>query len=264
MTNVNLSQLKDACLIVKNELMDLLNKALKRIEALERDNTLLRQEIGKFNEENKKQIDENVESKLKNFKNDLNKDSTTPVSTSTNGQRLQLKSSNNSVEAERLREDLAKVEKMVSEMGSTASVKFVKRLRSKSNKPGPVLVGLSDSADRNPLLLKAKTLREIGEYKSVYVCPDLTEAQRLEDKELRKRRDELNKNRKEGDPFDMLFVATKSPSSKRQMLRTETELSCMYTNATSLENKMNELKLLCDEERPDILAVTETWFKLLE
>jgi len=236
MTNVNLSQLKDACSNVKNELMDLLNKALERIEALERDNTLLRQEIRKFNDENKKQIDENVESKLKNFKNDLNKNSTTPVSNVNKWATASAKvikkpveqlivvsaaineandrekrkdkvvifglaESKNLVEAERLREDLSKVEKMVSEMGSTASVKFVKRLRSKSNKPGPVLVGLSDAADRNPLLLKAKKLRELGEYKSVYVCPDLTEAQRLEDQELRKRRDELNKNRKEGDPF---------------------------------------------------------------
>ena len=35
----------------------------------------------------------------------------------------------------------------------------------------------------------------------------------------------------------------------------------MYTIATSLENKMNELKLLSELERPHIIAVTETWFK---
>ena len=80
MTNINLSMLKDACSNVKSELMVLLNKALQRIEDLGKDNKMLRQEIGKFKEENKKQIEENVEFKLKIFKNYLNKDLTNPIS----------------------------------------------------------------------------------------------------------------------------------------------------------------------------------------
>ena len=38
-------------------------------------------------------------------------------------------------------------------------------------------------------------------------------------------------------------------------------LSCWYTNATSLNSdKLDELRILCDNTEPDILFVTETWF----
>ena len=36
-------------------------------------------------------------------------------------------------------------------------------------------------------------------------------------------------------------------------------LKIMYTNARSLVNKINELKLLVNDCRPDIIALTETW-----
>ncbi|XP_065671758.1 uncharacterized protein LOC136089635 [Hydra vulgaris] len=38
-------------------------------------------------------------------------------------------------------------------------------------------------------------------------------------------------------------------------------LKCMYLNATSLENKFDEFKVLVDTYRPQIIAVSETWFK---
>ena len=38
-------------------------------------------------------------------------------------------------------------------------------------------------------------------YKSVYVNPDLTEAERLDDYELRRKRDELNGKRADNEPF---------------------------------------------------------------
>ena len=37
----------------------------------------------------------------------------------------------------------------------------------------------------------------------------------------------------------------------------------MYLNATSLENKFHEFKVLVDTYRPQIIAVRETWFKII-
>ena len=39
----------------------------------------------------------------------------------------------------------------------------------------------------------------------------------------------------------------------------KTKLKCFYTNARSIVNKKNELELYIMEERPDIIAITETW-----
>ncbi|ESO01856.1 hypothetical protein HELRODRAFT_161035 [Helobdella robusta] len=58
-------------------------------------------------------------------------------------------------------------------------VAYSKRLKSKNPiKPGPLLVDLSDAAIRNAVLLAAKKLREFDKFKSVYISPDLTEAER--------------------------------------------------------------------------------------
>jgi hypothetical protein len=38
-------------------------------------------------------------------------------------------------------------------------------------------------------------------------------------------------------------------------------LKCMYLNATSLDNKLDEFKAILETNRPDIVAVSETWFK---
>nr|XP_047129493.1 uncharacterized protein LOC124809440 [Hydra vulgaris] len=39
------------------------------------------------------------------------------------------------------------------------------------------------------------------------------------------------------------------------------ELMIWYTNATSLNNKIDELRLQCEIYKPDVICVTETWFK---
>jgi len=43
------------------------------------------------------------------------------------------------------------------------------------------------------------------------------------------------------------------------LLDNKTKLKCFYTNARSIVNKRNELELYIMEERPDIIAITETW-----
>ena len=44
----------------------------------------------------------------------------------------------------------------------------------------------------------------------------------------------------------------------------ESELSvlkCMYLNATSLDNKLDEFKVVVSTHCPHLVAVSETWFK---
>ena len=38
-----------------------------------------------------------------------------------------------------------------------------------------------------------------------------------------------------------------------------TECKCFYTNARSIVNKLDEYELYIDEEKPDIIGITETW-----
>ena len=59
---------------------------------------------------------------------------------------------------------------------------YVRRLRSKTvGKPGLILVELHFDSLRNPILVAAKVLRSKTEYQSVYISPDLTEAERKQD-----------------------------------------------------------------------------------
>ena len=108
----------------------------------------------------------------------------------------------NAAPIDRNTEDKEKVEKLFDDINSSTKPSFVKRLRSRNqDKPGPLLVVLSDQSERNPLLISAKKLRNLQQYKSVYISPDLTEAERLQDRELRKKRDELNSKRDSNAPF---------------------------------------------------------------
>ena len=79
--------------------------------------------------------------------------------------------------------------------------KFVRRLRSKTNKPGPILVELAENILRNTILASAKKLRSNVAHKYIYLSPDLTEAQRLHDFNLRTERNKMNQARPDNDPF---------------------------------------------------------------
>lgn len=100
-------------------------------------------------------------------------------------------------------EDEQKIKEILEVIGKNeVKPAYSRRLRSKdSSKPGPILVELNESATRNPLLLAAKKLRETTNYKSVYISPDLTEAERKLDYELRKERNDLNSKLEENSPF---------------------------------------------------------------
>jgi len=64
---------------------------------------------------------------------------------------------------------------MIDATGSTAKILFVKRFKSKSDKPGPVLVGLTEFEDRNPLLphlfslINKDLIIKLKNYKELYL-----------------------------------------------------------------------------------------------
>lgn len=79
---------------------------------------------------------------------------------------------------------------------------YSRRLRSKDmSKPGPILVELAESSLRNPILLAAKKLRSSDNHKSIYISPDLTEAERQLDYQLRQERNKLNSSLAVDSPF---------------------------------------------------------------
>ena len=73
-------------------------------------------------------------------------------------------------------------------------IKFIRRFRSNptNNRPPPILIQLSSENDRQIVLSAAKDLRKLSEYKDVFINPDLTEAQRILNKQLREDRKKLN------------------------------------------------------------------------
>lgn len=96
---------------------------------------------------------------------------------------------------------------------STVGVDSVKigemyRLKSKSStKPPPIVVQLSSREDRNEALKRSKHLRSDSKFDGVYINPDLTWAERVEAKELRQKRNDMNKELEEksknsGEKFD--------------------------------------------------------------
>jgi hypothetical protein len=104
---------------------------------------------------------------------------------------------------EKKAEDEKKVQEVLQFIGK-ADVKpaYLRRLKSRdASKPGPIIVELTDVSLRNPILLAAKKLRSSSEHATVYISPDLTEAERKQDYDLRKERNRLNSELGENSPF---------------------------------------------------------------
>ena len=71
--------------------------------------------------------------------------------------------------------------------------RYVRRFRSKTlGKPGPIRVELQDDSLKNPILVTGKSLRSQTVYQSVYISPNLTEAERRQYFELRSERNKLS------------------------------------------------------------------------
>ncbi|ESN92775.1 hypothetical protein HELRODRAFT_164888 [Helobdella robusta] len=142
-----------------------------------------------------------------------------------------------------------KIMKVVDKVNIKAA--YSKRLRSKdTTKPSPLLVDLTDASLRNPVLLAAKKFRDVEGFKSVYISPDLTEAERQLDYKLRQHRNSLNAELGADSPFRYSTFSNRHKT-----------LHCMYFNATSLDNKMDKFRVVIETHHPSIIGVSETWFK---
>ena len=60
-----------------------------------------------------------------------------------------------------------------------------------------IFVRLSEGSDRYKVIAAAKKLRSLAEFKNVYINPDRTEAERELERQLRQKRDTLNKEEEE-------------------------------------------------------------------
>ena len=54
---------------------------------------------------------------------------------------------------------------------------------------------------------------------------------------------------------------TKSSNSSTPSRTSQEALRCMYLNATSLDNKLDEFKVVVNTYSPNLIGVSETWFK---
>ena len=95
---------------------------------------------------------------------------------------------------EKKEEDMNQVNKICEILSlQNADVEGVFRLNAKDKeKPKPLVMVLKNKEARNKFLFAAKNLKSSSEHKSVFLCPDLTEAQRLKYKQLVKIRNEKN------------------------------------------------------------------------
>jgi hypothetical protein len=104
-----------------------------------------------------------------------------------------LKESEKNSITEKKEDDMSEIEQICQVLGVENTVEGAFRLNAKyTNKPKPLVMVLKDREARNKFLQAAKRLRDSNEFKSVFLGPDLTEAQRLKHKELVKIRDKKN------------------------------------------------------------------------
>lgn len=106
---------------------------------------------------------------------------------------------------EKIDEDENKVDELFRKIKvNTNLIIKTRRFNSKQNSkyPAPILVELSSEKDKISVLAAAKSLRDLSEYKNVYINPDLTESQRAIQKELIELRKSKNEDEKRNNqPF---------------------------------------------------------------
>ena len=93
--------------------------------------------------------------------------------------------------------DKDKVEKTLDNIGVNKSnvVSFVRfKQNALSNRPPPILIWFAKETHRYSTLLAAKKLRDASAYKEFYINADLTEKERIQEKEIRERKEALQEN----------------------------------------------------------------------
>ena len=98
-------------------------------------------------------------------------------------------------EVERL--DKEKVDRILESIGADKSkVVSIVRFKPKisSQRSPPILIRTSDESYRNSVLSAAKRLRGLSAFKDVYINADLTEKERMHEREIREHRKALREN----------------------------------------------------------------------
>ena len=95
------------------------------------------------------------------------------------------------------KQDKEKVERIVESIGANKTqivsiIRFKPQIQ--SQRAPPILVRISDEAHRNNILSAAKKLRTAPAFKDVYINADLTEKERIQEREIREQRRALRKN----------------------------------------------------------------------
>jgi len=109
-----------------------------------------------------------------------------------------VKESGNIGAADLKEKDEVQVKKILKEL-KLENIKLEKTIRISSkdkDRPSPLILVLKDKAERNKLLSKAKYLKQSNDFCNVFLCPDLTEAQRANYKRLIQERKRLNEENK--------------------------------------------------------------------
>ena len=119
---------------------------------------------------------------------------------------LAMQNANN--EEDQRKDDEEALNKLLSSVGiDTGSLVSFRRFRAKpsnvpSSPPPPILLKLADGVNRIHVLAAAKKLRCIKGYERVFINQDMTDSERVLDRQLRQKRDELNKSEAENNqPF---------------------------------------------------------------
>jgi len=107
-----------------------------------------------------------------------------------------------------------------------------------------------------------------GNFHNIYITPDLTPQQHKENKALRNKLAEINKdgnfyrikNQTDCTEGEVKSFRHAFPTNFfNESVTNLNSLLCLQTNARSIFNKVNELQQLVSQHTPHIIGITETW-----
>ena len=110
-------------------------------------------------------------------------------------------------------------------------------------------------------------------YKQIYISSDLYRSTKKSRLRFKKKKEErLTVCLQKTFPFDMASMVISSSKLKLNSTNSTESLQppppsrlrafkCIYLNATSLENKLDEFKVVIDTYCSQIIAISATWFK---
>ena len=196
----------------------------------------------------------------------------------------------------RMDKDIETLQDLVSqidvEMTMTDAVQFARRLGECSDDashPRPLLVGFRDVGCKNQVLDNSRKLAvKEDHWKDVNIVQDLTKLQRNEEKKMREQALELNSKLSSEDSKNWIHkvvgkrgerrvmklhkkpeVAEAPTVAPRRTTKSHGEVNVLgndsasykvlYGNVRSVVNKIDELKCMVTDLKPDIICIAESW-----